>query len=62
MPCPRCQAATPPGSRFCAQCGAQLQAEEVKPRTPHRRQMTVLFCGLVGSYGLWRSASIPTTC
>src|SRR4051812_19962577 len=51
MPCPRCQAATPSGGRFCAQCGAQLPAEDLTPRTT-RRQMTVLFCDLVGSTGL----------
>lgn len=48
MPCPLCQAATTPGSHFCAQCGAPLPAEEAAPRTS-RRQMTVLFCDLVGS-------------
>ncbi|HMC14507.1 MAG TPA: adenylate/guanylate cyclase domain-containing protein, partial [Albitalea sp.] len=51
MPCPRCQAATPAGSRFCAQCGAQLPVEDTVPRTT-RRQMTVLFCDLVGSTDL----------
>ena len=51
MPCPSCQAPTSPGSRFCAQCGAPLPTEEVVPRTS-RRQMTVLFCDLVGSTDL----------
>src|SRR4051794_20212773 len=46
--CPNCQAAIPPGGRFCAQCGAPLPAEDAAPRTS-RRQMTVLFCDLVGS-------------
>ena len=48
MPCPSCQATTPPGARFCAQCGAQLPVDDAVPRTT-RRQMTVLFCDLVGS-------------
>ena len=51
MSCPRCQAATPPGGRFCAQCGAPLPADEAATRTT-RRQMTVLFCDLVGSTDL----------
>lgn len=51
MTCPRCQATTPPGSRFCAQCGSPLPTQESAPRTT-RRQMTVLFCDLVGSTDL----------
>lgn len=51
MPCPSCQAATPPGGRFCPQCGTPLTAEDVAARTS-RRQMTVLFCDLVGSTDL----------
>ncbi|MDN3918703.1 AAA family ATPase [Roseateles violae] len=41
----------PPGSRFCAQCGAPMPAEDATPRCT-RRQMTVLFCDLVGSTDL----------
>ncbi len=51
MNCPRCQAATPPGGRFCAQCGAPLPGQDSATRTT-RRQMTVLFCDLVGSTDL----------
>lgn len=51
MSCPSCHAATPPSARFCAQCGAPLPAEHHAPRTT-RRQMTVLFCDLVGSTNL----------
>ena len=51
MTCPSCQASTLPGGRFCAQCGALLPAEDAAPRTS-RRQMTVLFCDLVGSTDL----------
>ncbi len=48
MPCPNCKAETPAGGRFCAQCGTQLPVDDAVPRTS-RRQMTVLFCDLVGS-------------
>ena len=48
MRCPRCQAEVAPGGRFCALCGSPLPAAEAVPRTS-RRQMTVLFCDLVGS-------------
>ena len=51
MSCQCCQAATPPGARFCAQCGTPLPAEDHVPRTT-RRQMTVLFCDLVDSTDL----------
>jgi len=48
MRCPSCQAAAPPGSRFCPQCGTALPTDSAAVRTT-RRQMTVLFCDLVGS-------------
>lgn len=48
MHCPSCQAATPPGSRYCPQCGTALPADNAVARTS-RRQMTVLFCDIVGS-------------
>src|SRR5688572_8438507 len=51
LPCPRCHAATPPSGRFCAACGASLPAESAAARSS-RRQMTVLFCDLVGSTDL----------
>lgn len=51
MLCPSCQAAVSPGGRFCSQCGAPLPAQASVPRTT-RRQMTVLFCDLVGSTDL----------
>ncbi len=51
VPCPRCHAATPPSGRFCTECGAALPAGDATPRTS-RRQMTVLFCDLVGSTDL----------
>ena len=48
MRCPSCQAVAPPGSRFCPQCGNALPADNAVGRSS-RRQMTVLFCDLVGS-------------
>lgn len=48
MRCPSCQAAAPPGSRFCPQCGTALPTDNAAARST-RRQMTVLFCDLVGS-------------
>ncbi|MFM2068234.1 MAG: hypothetical protein RLZZ584_3143, partial [Pseudomonadota bacterium] len=48
MPCPSCRAQTAPGARFCALCGTALPAQ-ARPARTTRRQMTVLFCDLVGS-------------
>jgi class 3 adenylate cyclase len=65
MRCPKCGADTPGDKKFCGDCGAQLQAPGVRGHeaTEHspagldanlhvdgeRRQLTVLFCDLVGS-------------
>ncbi|MGH2829211.1 MAG: adenylate/guanylate cyclase domain-containing protein, partial [Actinomycetota bacterium] len=43
--CPRCGAPVPPGARFCAQCGAPLDAAT----TEERRVVTVLFADLADS-------------
>lgn len=51
VPCPQCHAATPPSGRFCTECGAPLPAGATTARSS-RRQMTVLFCDLVGSTDL----------
>ena len=51
--CSSCQTVAPANGRFCAQCGAPLPTEEPVQRTS-RRQMTVLFCDLVGSTDLAR--------
>lgn len=53
--CSHCGFENPPGFRFCGSCGAQLPAESVSrieyvpPATAERRQITALFCDLVGS-------------
>jgi class 3 adenylate cyclase len=59
IPCPKCTAPNEPGERFCGECGtalAQVTAGGDVPSTPmawssagERRQLTVLFCDLVGS-------------
>src|SRR5215468_6291224 len=55
--CVACGASSEPGEKFCGGCGARLEAP-ASDRTPasgevatagERRQLTVLFCDLVGS-------------
>ena len=57
--CPTCGAVRVPGARFCAQCGTALVAPAVRPQATagessdsERRQITILFCDLVGSTAL----------
>src|SRR5262245_26050316 len=65
--CPACGVANPPAARFCGNCGGRLgqpssvavQAHsssrlEANSTTviPERRQLTVMFCDLVGSTAL----------
>ncbi len=62
--CARCGRDLPPAAKFCGECGAEVQGSGVGsqvsgPNTQHptpvphsegeRRQLTVLFCDLVGS-------------
>jgi class 3 adenylate cyclase len=59
--CYACRHGNTPGSRFCSQCGARLEAQQLsKPQistsppastapSAERRQLTVMFCDLVGS-------------
>jgi class 3 adenylate cyclase/predicted ATPase len=52
--CPNCNFENPSGSKFCGECGARLskQLREATYRLQQdaeRRQMTVMFCDLVGS-------------
>jgi hypothetical protein len=51
-PRPACGATNRPGARFRSECGPSLGADApvASPPPPaERRQLTVLFCGLVGS-------------
>ena len=61
--CPRCQAELPPNAKFCLECGASAAALDARSTTQptdaehatpdgERRQLTVLFCDLVGSTSL----------
>jgi len=52
--CPSCGTANPPENNYCSECGERLAAASTlpSPTTPEggeRRQLTVLFCDLVGS-------------
>ena len=54
--CPSCGAEAPEASRFCDACGKPLTAAATAPApiapatdTSERRQLTVLFCDLLGS-------------
>jgi class 3 adenylate cyclase/tetratricopeptide (TPR) repeat protein len=51
MICPHCRAANGDGAQFCNQCGARLVADGAQGAAFHgeRRQLTALFCDLVGS-------------
>jgi len=59
MVCPNCKADIPAGSKFCVRCGTVLEAGSppslaIVPSTSsaERRQLTVMFCDLVGSTAL----------
>src|SRR5712692_8417124 len=52
--CPQCGFANPPGFAFCGKCATSLQPLDARPIDPRqsageRRQLTVMFCDLVGS-------------
>ena len=54
--CPACGVPSPQGARFCAECGARLPGTGTEAAFPagarssvERRQLTVMFCDLVGS-------------
>lgn len=49
MSCPSCGSDNGEGASFCSRCGARLQVVGSKPPPGERRQLTVLFCDLVGS-------------
>jgi class 3 adenylate cyclase/tetratricopeptide (TPR) repeat protein len=62
--CPNCQQANPLQANFCSNCGTSLNVESLrdqlapqhdgkgKERSAERRQLTILFCDLVGSTSL----------
>ncbi len=57
--CPACDSENPPASKFCGDCGQPLTAPSRAPETgapaapeAERRQLTVMFCDLVGSSAL----------
>ena len=58
--CPSCNSENAPNSKFCMECGqsltvAQKEKEAIsstKKRIAERRQLTILFCDLVGSTAL----------
>ena len=54
MRCAHCNGEAPGGFRFCGLCGRPLPATVAKPEAPgpERRQISVLFCDLVGSMSL----------
>jgi class 3 adenylate cyclase len=54
-PCPSCGSRNPSNAKFCGDCGAKLEAAAMaRPATAsaERRQLTVMFCDLVGSTAL----------
>lgn len=52
MNCPNCEFENPPGFKFCGECGGPLTPPEDKSALAERRQLTVMFCDLVGSTAL----------
>ena len=50
MTCPGCGAVNEADDDFCGGCSRPLK--RVEPNEPERRQLTVLFCDLVGSTAL----------
>lgn len=51
--CPTCGTDAPPTARFCAECGGEVSGPADAPGAEgERRQLTVMFCDLVGSTDL----------
>ena len=51
--CPTCGTPNPSGFKFCGNCGTRLlQEEAVAEQAAERRQITVMFCDLVGSVAM----------
>jgi class 3 adenylate cyclase len=54
MICPKCQYVNPDDANFCSKCGSNLIGIEIREEKkienfPEKRQVTVMFCDLVGS-------------
>jgi class 3 adenylate cyclase len=47
--CPKCGFENPAESKFCGGCGARLQHVQAEDAPGERRQLTVLFCDIVGA-------------
>ena len=54
MRCPSCRQENPEDAKFCSNCGTSLRAAPAEA-TAELRQLTVLFCDLVGSTSLSES-------
>ena len=55
MNCGKCNSPYAQDQRFCAHCGAQLRVSQVAAGAPldaQHRQVSVMFCDLVGSTAL----------
>ncbi len=50
--CPTCGFENPAESKFCGGCGARLQEVRAEDARGERRQLTVLFCDMVGATAL----------
>ena len=55
--CLNCGFENPPQAKFCGECGISLTEQSQQPKSqrkdePERRQLTVMFCDLVGSTAL----------
>ena len=50
--CHRCDFENPPGYYYCGRCGTRLLDAEVDTDEAEHRQLTVMFCDLVGSTAL----------
>ncbi len=55
--CPNCNFENPSQSKFCGECGSSLSDQTTKSiskeeREAERRQLTVMFCDMVGSTAL----------
>lgn len=49
MKCPSCHSNNPPVAKFCMECGSKLV---ITKSTAERRQISIMFCDLVGSTAL----------